>query len=337
MRPWLHSLRRQRGRKTRASALRRRGPAPQGVRRQLVEVAGRAWARLHYAQHVEPFWFDMVRVALPVCDLPPDLAPFRLVHLSDWHLHDEESVRRVQKSIELANSLEPDLVAITGDFIHDGHSKIETAGRLASSLHSRYGVVAVFGNHDWAVRSYWLRKYHVKQPRRQRLRESLGRVLEAYGVRLLRNEHVLITGESGRLAIVGLEDLWSHRCDVDLAMSGVPGEIPRIVLAHNPVTIERVGHYRCDLMLAGHTHGGQIKLLQNRLFALGRAVRAYRAGLFRINNAWLYVTTGVGCGSFRLRYGVKPEVALIELFSGDPERDECCVERIDSLSSRATA
>ncbi len=300
---------------------------PLTVRRRVARAAGRTWARLHYAQHVEPHLLSISRLRLPIRNLPSSFDGLRIVHLSDWHLHDDESIHRVQESIELANALEPDLVAITGDFIHDGHSKIETAGRLAAHIRASYGVVAVFGNHDWAVRSYWLRRYHASQPRRRRLRQSLRSALESYGVRVLQNEHFLLDRSRDVVAVVGLEDLWSHRCDVEAALKNLPPEIPRIILAHNPMTIEKLKSYRCDLLLAGHTHGGQIKLLQNRLLAFGRAVRHYRAGLYRANEGWLYVTTGVGCGSFRMRYGVPPEIAVITVYPGDPDRDPYVIHR----------
>jgi len=283
------------------------------VRPRVARVAGRWWARLDYARRVEPKWLAVTRLQVPVRGLPHAFAGFRIAHLSDFHLHDHATIERAHEAVRLANAAKPDLVALTGDFIHNGHGGVEVAGRIAGSLKARHGIVAVLGNHDWAVRSYWLRRYHLRQRTRRHLRRALRYTLRAYGVQVLQNDAVVIEHHGAQLAIVGLEDLWSRRCDVDRAMRRLNPQLPRILLAHNPMAIEALNGHRCDLMLAGHTHGGQVKLLQHRLFALGKAVRHYRAGLFETKQGFLYVTTGVGCGSFRMRYGVRPEVAIVEL------------------------
>ncbi len=279
----------------------------------MARVAGRWWARIDYARRIEPSWLTVTELVVPVRDLPEAFDGFRIAHLSDFHLHDHATIQRASEAVRLANEARPDLVALTGDFLHDGHRGVEPAGRIAGSLRAKHGVVAVLGNHDWAVRSYWLRRYQLRHKGRRHLRRALIQSLQSYGVRVLRNETLLIERAGQRLAVVGLEDLWSRRCDMDRAVARLEHTVPRVVLAHNPMAIETLNGHRCDLMLAGHTHGGQIKLLQRKAFALGKAVRHYRAGLYQTDSGWLYVTTGVGCGSFRLRYGVRPEIALVTL------------------------
>ena len=98
--------------------------------------------------------------------------------------------------------------------------------------------------------------------------------------------------------------------------------MPRIVLAHNPWTIEHLSDHRCDLMLSGHTHGGQVKLPCLGRVTLGPKGRRFAAGLYRVRDSWLYVNKGVGFG-FRVRYGVRPEVAVLTLAAGNEFAARC--------------
>src|SRR5262249_19998532 len=110
------------------------------------------------------------------------------------------------------------------------------------------------------------------------------------------------------------EDLWSGECDVAGAYAEA-ADGPRLVLAHNPCTIEHLAGRRCDLMLSGHTHGGQIDLPRLGRVALGRNGKRFAAGMYRVADRYLYVNKGVGFG-FPLRYNVRPEVALLTLQPG---------------------
>jgi predicted MPP superfamily phosphohydrolase len=110
-----------------------------------------------------------------------------------------------------------------------------------------------------------------------------------------------------------VEDLWSRACDLKAAFAGVSPESPCVLLAHNPRTVELLGSHRCDLVLSGHTHGGQICLPGLGRPTLGRKTRRFAAGLYRLSeHTHLYVNKGVGFG-FRVRYGVRPEVAVLSL------------------------
>jgi len=99
---------------------------------------------------------------------------------------------------------------------------------------------------------------------------------------------------------------------LDIAFAGLSPSIPRIVLAHNPRTVERLAGRRCDLMLSGHTHGGQVHLPGIGRPTLGKKARRFAAGMYQYRNTHIYVNKGVGFG-FRFRYMVRPEVAVLNL------------------------
>ena len=124
-----------------------------------------------------------------------------------------------------------------------------------------------------------------------------------------------------RLYLTGVDDLWSRVCNLEQAFAGLEAAVPRVVLAHNPWTIEHVGRERCDLMLSGHTHGGQVKLPVVGRVALGPKGRRFASGLYRVRDSWLYVNKGVGFG-FRVRYGVRPEVTVLTLVPSVPPPSE---------------
>src|SRR5262249_19405672 len=106
--------------------------------------------------------------------------------------------------------------------------------------------------------------------------------------------------------------LWSRSCDLNRALNGLDAAVPCIVLAHNPRTIEQLNGRRCDLMLSGHTHGGQVNWPGIGRPALGKRARQFAAGLYQVNGSYLYVNKGVGFG-FPFRFGVRPEVAVATL------------------------
>ena len=95
-------------------------------------------------------------------------------------------------------------------------------------------------------------------------------------------------------------------------MCGLDPARPRVVLAHNPQTVERLNGHRCDLMLSGHTHGGQVDWPGLGRVTLGKKARRFAAGLYRFEGTHLYVNKGVGFG-FKFRFNVRPEVAVLRL------------------------
>ncbi|MFL5329576.1 MAG: metallophosphoesterase [Gemmataceae bacterium] len=267
---------------------------------------GRNWAKLSYARQIEPTWLEINRFEVSIADLPDSFDGFRIVQISDMHCGRHLPPGYLDDAISRAGAESADVIALTGDFVHKGFRHVEEAADSLTGLSAKHGVYAVLGNHDHSIRNaLGVRRY-------RHLSQTITDALAARGVRVLENESVTLRRGDEELHLAGVDDLWSRRCDVDQAFEGLNSATPRVLLAHNPRTIERLSDHRCDLMLSGHTHGGQVNFAKFGRVTLSKKAKRYAAGLYRHGPTQLYVNKGVGCG-VRFRYGVRPEVAVFQL------------------------
>ena len=197
-------------------------------------------------------------------------------------------------------------MALTGDFVHAGFQFVDAIATLVAKFQAPMGVYAVLGNHDYSVRNIrGVRRY-------PRLPDAVAEALRERGIDVLKNEHRLVDRDGAQLAVAGVADWWSREADSQGALAGLSADTPRIVLAHNPRTIEQVGAERCDLMLSGHTHGGQIQFAKLGRPLLSRKMQDFAAGLYFHETGYLYVNKGIGY-TVRFRYQVRPEIAVFRL------------------------
>jgi uncharacterized protein len=288
----------------------RRGTQAGHRGRRFARLLGRGWARLTYARRVEPTWLELNRHDVPVRGLPEPFAGLRIVQLSDFHCSRHVTAEYLNEAVDLAQAQGGDVIVLTGDFIHKGFRYVEDVARVLGRLSAPHGVYAVLGNHDFSVRNALGIRRH------PHLHRAVAAALRAQGIRVLQNETVRLTRGAHALHLTGVDDLWSRVCDLAQAFAGLCPSVPRVVLAHNPWTVEHLADHRCDLMLSGHTHGGQINLPGLGRITLGPKGRRYAAGMYRCGETYLYVNKGVGFG-FRVRYGVRPEVAVLTLRPGE--------------------
>ena len=270
---------------------------------------GRNWARVNYGRRVEPTWLELNQISVAIKDLPAPFAGFRIAQLSDFHCSRQVTPDYLAEAVDLAHSQKPDLVVLTGDFIHQGFKYVHPVAEALGRLSAPCGVFAVLGNHDFSVRNALGFRRH------KHLHRAVADALTGRGIRVLQNEAIHLKRDEQELGLVGVEDLWSRVCDLDKAFVGLEHGTPRIVLAHNPRTVEFLSGRRCDLMLSGHTHGGQINLPKLGRPTLSKRARCLAAGMYTHHGAQVYVNKGVGFG-FRFRFGVRPEVAVLTLRPG---------------------
>lgn len=184
------------------------------------------------------------RVTISLQELPLRLHGTTLVQLSDFHFDGRSlSKELLMEAIAQCNNISPDLIVLTGDYVTRNSDDIFRLTTYLQHLKSRLGVYAILGNHDSRTASM-----------RLTVREALDRV----GIVSLWNEIAYPFGKN--LPIVGLADLLSQYWKTEELLTQLSPQTPRIVLAHNPDTLARVQALRADLILSGHTHGGQVAL-----------------------------------------------------------------------------
>ena len=280
-------------------------PAP-SLKSRFARFLGRNWARVGYAYHVEPTWLEVNRFELPVRGLPAAFHGLKVAHLSDFHYGRHIPAGYLEDALTRTLDEKPDAIALTGDFIDRGHEHVLSAARLFRHLKAPLGVFAVLGNHDFAV-------HNARGVRRHPdLHRSVSDALGSQGVRVLRNESVRFDRAGGGLIIAGIDDLWSRESDPAAALAEHCPDTPRVVLAHNPESVEQFGGHRFDLILSGHTHGGQVNWPGLGRVLLGKRARRWAAGLYPHDGGHVYVNKGVGFG-WRFRFGVRPELAVFTL------------------------
>jgi uncharacterized protein len=233
-------------------------------------------------------------------------APIRVLHLSDLHVSDCVSLDFIQRSVQLGLSLDPDLVCLTGDFISWRWEEWERYSAILAALPRRAPAFACLGNHDggtWAASSR-----NDGYPDADNVR----RLLANAGIELLFNSSRDIAIHDRPLRIVGVGDLYNHELDADAAFS--PGPPPAgattLLLCHNPDGKTRVAQRPWNLMLSGHTHGGQCRLpFLGTPFAPVLDHR-FVEGLHPWRDRWIHVTRGVG-NLHGVRFNCPPEVSLL--------------------------
>jgi predicted MPP superfamily phosphohydrolase len=245
-----------------------------------------------------------VRIELP--GLAHHLAGLRVVQISDLHIGNGLEGERLARMVEIVNAARPDLVAITGDLFDRDPAHLPEARHL-DRLRARHGVFAILGNHDALVGS-------------DRVAHALA--CHAPGVRLLRDELVRLALPAP-LYVAGVEDpggRWFERGLRYRALEALradwPGDGPVLLLAHQPEVLEHAADLGFPLVLAGHTHGGQLALpLPGGHWNLARVMTPLTRGLYRRGATTLYVNRGIGVGGPSMRFHCSREIATIELAS----------------------
>lgn len=194
---------------------------------------------------MRPLWvgpLTLETVTVPIRDLPSALEGCRIAQLSDFHYDGQRlAMPLLLEAIAQVNALQPDLIALTGDYITHSHAPMARLADELRQLRSRCGVVAVLGNHD-----------NHRPGNRSVVLQELRRV----GIQALWNQIVYPLGPD--FPVVGLAELWSRDFAPAKLLPSIPPEMPRLVLSHNPDSALQLAPWRVDLQLSGHTHGGQI-------------------------------------------------------------------------------
>ncbi|MEO8013168.1 MAG: metallophosphoesterase [Polaromonas sp.] len=249
----------------------------------------------------------VVRVDVPIPGLPPAWQGFTVAQISDIHVGPTIRQHYVRRIVERVNTLQADLVAVTGDLVDGRVTELAAHVAPLADLRSRHGTFFVTGNHEYySGAPAWIDE------------------LRRLGLTVLLNEHVVIpavdaAGVAARpLVLAGVTDFNAghfdpaHRSDPVRALAGAPPDAVRVLLAHQPRSAAAAAEAGFDLQLSGHTHGGQF--YPWNLFV--RLQQPFTAGLHRWGALWVYTSRGTGYWGPPNRFGAPSEITCLRLVAG---------------------
>ena len=240
----------------------------------------------------------VVKVEVPLADLPKELEGFTIAQISDIHIGQTIKRNFVAAIVDRVNRLQADMIAITGDVVDGSVPDLAHHTAPLARLASRHGTYFVTGNHEYYSGVHaWIRE------------------LERLGARVLMNEHVVLDHDGAALTVAGVTDWSAHhfdpsqRSDPEGAVKGAPAHAPKVLLAHQPRSAPFAEAAGYALQLSGHTHGGQFWPWN----FLVRLQQPFTAGLNRLGRLWVYTSRGTGYWGPPMRFGVPSEITLIRL------------------------
>ena len=268
---------------------------------------------------IEPQWVEITQHEISIANLPPAFEGFSIVQLTDLHHSSIVTLDYLQACFQQVVDLQPDLVVMTGDYITYQEKYAQPVAQAIGETIIEAGIptYAVLGNHDhW--NSDWNDDWNDDSDAdafslRNRWKGDgleVINALTAKGIKVLMNEAALLRRGGDRLWLVGCDDLLAGDFNLEHALETLPStDEPRFLLMHNPQPIESIAHHRFDLVLSGHTHGGQISLP----FVPPKVGSKYLAGLFYVGASRLYVCRGLGVTGVPIRFMTTPEIACFRL------------------------
>lgn len=247
----------------------------------------------------------ITRLRMTFPDLPQGLDGMRFAFLSDLHAGPLIGLGLLQRWRELTEREKPDVLLFGGDFVDSLPHELAPLLKAFEGFRPDLGTYAILGNHDY-----------FEDPR------PIWKDLRAAGIRTLENEHALIERNGARLALIGIQDPMAKNGRFRgmsfgpgpqpiQATSGVPDEAFRLCLAHRPSMIQDALQTGAQLVLSGHTHGGQINLLPG--ISSARMLGPYTGGLYDLGQAKLFVGRGLGVVGLPLRIQAPPEIVMVTL------------------------
>jgi hypothetical protein len=263
-----------------------------------------------YATAYEPFAIRLRRLRLNCPRLPTEFDGFTILQLSDLHM--SKMGRRERRVTRMIRDLSPDILAITGDLAFDDVSGRQLAA-MALGARPREGAFAISGNADVRHPGFYA---------------GVRRVMREAGIRFLENEHIMLRRGGASIVIAGVDDPHSGRDDLGRAVEGAPDDRFTLLLSHTPAIIVAAIEVGADVVLSGHTHGGQLALpFIGPLYTRSGHGKGLAAGLLGGESlrkvidldpgrTQVYVSRGIGSSFLPLRFLAPPEIALLELRRG---------------------
>ena len=247
---------------------------------------------------IEPNRIKVEKLSLKIKDLPSSFENLKILHLSDFHSCDFG--QKEKKILKILSQLSPDFIFITGDIVDWSTRDFESCRKFWKELSKNYQgrTFGVYGNHDHRNKNF----------------RDLDAFLKESKIEILNNESRIIEKGEDFIYLIGVDDPHLGYDNIENAMKGIESNTSKILLAHSPEIFRKIKEKDINLVLAGHTHGGQINIPFFSYFVLPlKYDKKYKSGLFEENSTYLYVSRGIGETVLPIRINAFPEVTLITL------------------------
>jgi len=251
---------------------------------------------------IEPNRLVVNEVSLPITEVDARFGNLKVALISDLHVGSPwVDLKKLHDVVAKTNAVKPDLILLAGDFVAEsvigGHFlDAESIAAELGNLSAPLGTFAVLGNHDWV--------YDGKR---------VTTALTSVGIHVIENGAVRINRDGKHIWLLGIADAWTRKPDFSKALADVTDDAPVMAFTHNPDIFPNAPQ-RVLLMLAGHTHGGQVNLpFVGRLVVPSKYNQRYAIGHVVENGRHLYVSPGVGTSIFPVRFRVPPEITVLDL------------------------
>jgi predicted MPP superfamily phosphohydrolase len=274
-------------------------------RRKFLSVGGAALASSAigavavgaYASQIEPQHLVLERRTIRLPNLSTALDGFRIALMSDHHLFPFTPRKLLERAVEQANALHPDLVLLGGDYVCADVESIRELAPILGRLNAKYGVFAVLGNYDYVLGP-----------------ELIHSQLAAQSIEVLVNRGLHVGPRAGQLFLAGLDSVLGGVPDPIRALGSYREGNVALALVHEPDYFPTlVGLTPVDVQLSGHSHGGQVRLPGLGPVILPRLGRIYHTGLYELSGHFAYTGRGVGMVGLPLRFNCPPELSVINL------------------------
>jgi predicted MPP superfamily phosphohydrolase len=275
------------------------------LRRGMYGLTVASFSGTAYGMLLEKNECDLTTAEFSLPHLPEQLEGFTIALVSDIHSSIFMSKEEMERYAQMVNSLDADLIVVPGDFVTANYNEVYPFVEAFNILRAPYGVFGVLGNHDFYSGA-----------------DAVAKEVDACGIKLLRNDKIIVDKDGGRFYLIGVDDVgFSNRGPIKLdeAIGHAPLELPRILLSHRPYYLEQAAGKDIDLVLSGHTHGGQVVLgrFGNMVIAPSQLVSKYVWGKYREGNTHMYVSRGIGTVGLPIRINCPPEITKITLRKGN--------------------
>jgi hypothetical protein len=272
------------------------------IRRGMYGLTAASFGGSAYGFLVEKSNHEFTKAHFPISNLSPALEGFTITLISDIHSSPFMLKAEMKEYVRLVNKISSDMIVVDGDFVNSNLDEVYPFAEAFSDLTAPLGVYGVMGNHD----------FYNANP------ELVAREVDECGIKLLRNDKTTIEKGDGKFYLVGVDDVGRARSvpvKLDEAMGVAPLNIPKILLCHRPYYLEQAADKDIDLVLSGHTHGGQVVLgrFGDVVVAPASLASRYVWGKYRFGKTHMYVSRGIGTVGLPIRLNCPPEITQITL------------------------